>query len=79
MSDAESPVLKAIGEKSIVKIKAVVTEWAGQLQLRVQRIRAAALDDGQRMEDFVKAAPEAPEEMYRLHICHSRQHAGSVI
>ena len=63
VSDAEYPVLKAIGEKSIVKIKAVVTEWAGQLQLRVQRIRAAALDDGQRMEDFVKAAPEAPEDM----------------
>ncbi len=64
VSDAEYPVLKAIGEKSIVKIKAVVTEWAGQLQLRVQRIRAAALDDGQRMEDFVKAAPEAPEVMF---------------
>lgn len=64
VSDAEYPVLKAIGEKSIVKIKAVVTEWAGQLQLRVQRIRAAALDDGQHMEDFVKAAPEAPEDMF---------------
>ncbi len=64
VSDAEYPVLKAIGEKSIVKIKAVVTEWAGQLQLRVQRIRAAALDDGQRMEDFVKAAPEVPEDMF---------------
>ena len=64
VSDAEYPVLKAIGGGSIVKIKAVVTEWAGQLQLRVQRIRAAALDDGQRMEDFVKAAPEAPEDMF---------------
>ena len=64
VSDAEYPVLKAIGEKSIVKIKAVVTEWAGQLQLRVQRIRAAALDDGQHMEDFVKAAPEVPEDMF---------------
>ena len=64
VSDAEYPVLKAIGEKSIVKIKAVVTEWAGQLQLRVQRMRAAALDDGQHMEDFVKAAPEVPEDMF---------------
>ena len=64
VSDAEYPVLKAIGEKSIVKIKAVVTEWAGQLQLRVQRIRAAALDDGQHMEDFVKAAPEVPEDRF---------------
>ena len=64
VSDAEYPVLKAIGEKSIVKIKAVVTEWAGQLQLRVQRIRAAALDDGQHMDDFVKDAPEVPEDMF---------------
>lgn len=64
VSDSEYPALKAIEDKTIVKIKGVVTEWAGQLQLRVQRIRVANEEDGQRMTDFVKAAPEAPEEMY---------------
>lgn len=64
VSDSEYPALAAIKDKDIVKIKGIVVEWAGQLQLRVQRIRAASLDDGQQMRDFVKAAPEAPEDMY---------------
>lgn len=64
VSDSEYPALKAIKEKSIVKIKGIVTEWAGQLQLRVQRIRVASIEDEQQMRDFVKAAPEAPEDMY---------------
>lgn len=64
VSDAEYPVLKAIEDKSIVKIKGLVTEWAGQLQVRVQRIRVANEQDEQQMMDFVKAAPEEPEAMY---------------
>ena len=64
VSDSEYPALMAIEEKSIVKIKGIVTEWAGQLQLRVQRIRVANEQDGQHMTDFVKAAPEKPEDMY---------------
>lgn len=64
VSDSEYPILKAIEDKSIVKIKGLVTEWAGQLQLRVQRIRVANEEDNQQMIDFVKAAPEEPQEMY---------------
>ena len=55
-------------EKDIVKIIAVVTEFNSQLQLKIQRIRKAVPesnpDDIMDMGDFVKAAPEAPEEMY---------------
>lgn len=64
VSDSEYPTLKAIPDKSIVKIKGLVTEWAGQLQLRIQRIRQADETDGQQMKDFVKAAPEEPQAMY---------------
>lgn len=64
VSDSEYPILKAIPDKSIVKIKGLVTEWAGQLQLRIQRIRQADEADGQQMKDFVKAAPEEPQAMY---------------
>ncbi|MBR5517344.1 MAG: HD domain-containing protein [Firmicutes bacterium] len=64
VSNEEYPTLKAIEDKSIVKIKGLVTEWAGQLQVRVQRIRVANEQDMQQMADFVKAAPEEPEEMY---------------
>ena len=64
VSDSEYPTLKAIPDKSIVKIKGLVTEWAGQLQMRIQRIRQADEADGQQMKDFVKAAPEEPQAMY---------------
>ncbi len=64
VSEGEQPALVQIKEKDIVKIKGIVTEWAGQLQLRVQRIRLAAPEDEQVMGDFVKAAPEDPLEMY---------------
>lgn len=64
VSDSEYPALAAIKDKEIVKIKGIVIEWAGQLQIRVQRIRAAAPEDGQQMREFVKAAPEDPEDMY---------------
>ena len=64
VSDSEYPALAAIKDKEIVKIKGIVVEWARQLQIRVQRIRAAAPEDGQQMREFVKAAPEDPEDMY---------------
>ncbi|MBR5229564.1 MAG: HD domain-containing protein [Firmicutes bacterium] len=64
VSEAEQPALLEIKEKDIVKIKGLVTEWAGQLQLRTQRIRKATPEDEQAIGDYVKAAPEDPEEMY---------------
>ena len=64
VSEAEQPALAEIKEKDIVKIKGIVTEWAGQLQMRVQRIRMAVPEDEMVIGDFVKAAPEDPQEMY---------------
>ncbi|MBQ6900673.1 MAG: HD domain-containing protein [Firmicutes bacterium] len=64
VNEAEQPALAEIKEKDIVKIKGIVTEWAGQLQMRVQRIRMAVPEDEQFIGDFVKAAPEDPQEMY---------------
>lgn len=64
VSDSEYPSLVEIKEKDIVKVKAVITEWAGQLQFRVLRIRKANEQDGMKMKDFVKAAPGEPAEMY---------------
>lgn len=66
VSDSEYEALADIKDKDIVKIKGIVVEWAGQLQLRVQRIRKADEADAQEMRDFVKAAPEDTSEMYRF-------------
>lgn len=45
-------------------MKALITEWAGQLQMRVMRIRPANENDEIDMQDYVKAAPEDPHKMY---------------
>lgn len=65
VSDSEYPALIGIKDKDIVKIKGIIVEWAGQLQIRVQRIRIAEATDEQKMMDFVKAAPEDPDDMYK--------------
>ena len=61
----ESNNLANIKDGEILKIRAVVNEWQGTKQLRISRIRKANMNlDGLDMKDFVKAAPEDPEEMY---------------
>ena len=64
VSEEEHARLNEIKVKDIIKVKALVTEWAGQLQLRIQRIRPSAEADGQEIGDFLKAAPEDPQAMY---------------
>ncbi len=64
ISDEEADSLMGIAEGDIVKIKAQVTEWNGIRQLRIGRIRRAEAKDELQMADFVKAAPEDPQEMF---------------
>ncbi|MBQ3107635.1 MAG: HD domain-containing protein [Firmicutes bacterium] len=59
--DPEIPQLK---EGQLVKIKGQVTEFNGQKQLRVQRIRRANDQDGLDKTDYIKAAPEPAEDMF---------------
>ena len=65
VSDAETPALSSIKESDVVKVKAQVSEWQGQKQLRIARIRKATDADGLDYGDFIKAAPEPSDEMYR--------------
>lgn len=64
VSDEELPSLSKIKEGGIIKIRAAVTEWNGLKQFRVMRIRQRATNDPVDISDFIKAAPEKPEEMY---------------
>lgn len=54
-------------EKDMVKVLGLVTEFNSQNQLRIQRIRKLS-EEEERLEidksDFIKAAPENPEDMY---------------
>jgi len=64
VSDDELPSLMEIKEGEIIKIRANVTEWNGLKQFRVMRIRKLGPEDPVEMGDYIKAAPEKPEEMY---------------
>lgn len=64
IADEELPGLEKIKEGSIIKVKALVTEWNGMKQLRVTRIRQTSAEDNIEMKDYIKAAPEDAADMY---------------
>ena len=47
-----------------VEVKASVSEWNGVKQLKIMRIRRGQKEDNLTISDYIKAAPEAPEDMY---------------
>ncbi|NLU35960.1 MAG: HD domain-containing protein [Clostridiales bacterium] len=49
----------------LVKLRGLVNEWQGQLQIKVERIRRVNAGDRVRIEDFVPAAPYPPEDMLK--------------
>ena len=63
VADPELPLLNEIKEGDIIKLKGNVTEWNGMKQLRVQKIRKSEEEDGVELMDYIKAAPERPEDM----------------
>jgi 3'-5' exoribonuclease len=65
VTDEELMELQTINEGDLVKIRAQVTEWNGTKQLRVMRIRKINGDEGLELREFIKAAPEAPEDMFK--------------
>ncbi len=49
----------------LVKVKALVTSWQGNSQLRIEIIRAIEERDEVNIQDFVASAPFEPESMYK--------------
>lgn len=64
VADEELPSYSNIKEGDILKIKALVTEWNGMKQFRIMRVRRRSGNDPVEISDFIKAAPEKPEDMY---------------
>lgn len=64
VADTELPSLNEITVGEVIKVKAQVTEWNGMQQLRILRIRKAVDQDGVDMADFIRMAPEDPQEMF---------------
>lgn len=61
---AEEEAFARYSAGDVVKVKAQVTEWNGSAQLRILRIRPLAEKDVIDMSDYIKSAPETPENMY---------------
>jgi hypothetical protein len=63
VSDEEHETLNKYKAGDLIKVAAKVTEWNSMKQLRVSRIRMANPDDPWEYSDFIKTAPQQPEEM----------------
>lgn len=64
IADEEVRGIERIKEGMVIKVRAVVTEWNKMKQLRISRIRLTGAEDNIDMTDYIKAAPERPEDMY---------------
>ncbi len=64
ISEAELPMLQNMKEGDIIKVRALVTDWNGQTQLRIGRIRPSNVEDKLDIADFIKAAPEQSQDMF---------------
>lgn len=64
ISDEEISSLDKYNAGDIIKIKAKVNEWNQMKQLIISRIRRPSPEDEIKIEDYIKAAPFPPEQMY---------------
>ncbi len=65
VSNAEADAFSRLSAGAVVKVEAQVTEWNTNKQLKVLRMRVAGDNDDINMNDYIKAAPEDAEEMWR--------------
>lgn len=64
VAEGEVEMLSQVKEGDLVKVRALVTDWQGQTQLRIGRIRLANAEDNLEISDYIKAALKKSEEMY---------------
>ncbi len=64
LDDGEAAGLERIKVGNIVKVKGQVTEFNGTKQLRMTKIRLTDAGDMLDINDYIKAAPEDPKEMF---------------
>ncbi len=66
LADEEMAITEKIHPGDLLKIKAKVTEWNQMRQLTVTRVRQSNKEDQLSLRDFIKVAPEEPEDMYQF-------------
>lgn len=58
-------IQETYAEGDVVRVKAEITEYQSAKQMKILRIRKAVPSDGIVIGEFIKAAPEKSEDMYR--------------
>ena len=64
LNEGDADALSRFVPGDLVKVKASVTEWKGTPQINIERFRKSNDQDILEISDYIKAAPEDPEEMY---------------
>lgn len=64
VADEEQEGLSRYKVGDVIKVAATVTEWNGMQQLRLIKLRMTGAEDGIDITDYIKAAPEKPEDMF---------------
>jgi 3'-5' exoribonuclease len=54
----------SIKDNMLVKVRAVVNEYRGKLQLKVEKIRPSTVEDNINIDEFILVAPYKPEDMF---------------
>ncbi|MDR1292555.1 MAG: HD domain-containing protein [Clostridiales Family XIII bacterium] len=73
ISDEELEGLSRYRVGDIIKLKAQVTEWNNAHQLKISKIRFSGPEDNLDRNDYYKAAPENPNEMYEFILGRAKQ------
>ncbi len=55
-----------IKDNMLVKVRAVVNEYRGKLQLKIERIRPSEEEDNVNIDEFILVAPYKSEEMFEI-------------
>ena len=66
LSENDQAIISQLREGDVIKIKGQITEWNGTKQLKISRIRTPLESDNLNMSDFIKSAPENPNDMFEF-------------
>ena len=66
LSENDQAIISQLCEGDVIKIKGQITEWNGTKQLKISRIRTPLESDNLNMSDFIKSAPENPNDMFEF-------------
>ena len=66
MEDEDKKLIKQVKVGDLVKVRGSINIWGMEKQLRITKWRKAIPNDNLKQEDYIRAAPENSEKMFRF-------------